>query len=334
MNAQSKNLTRIAAALVLAMACGNTWAENSITFEGAAKEGSSGNGINNTGNIDANTGGGSLDVRIRQINSTTGNAHSNAESAANMNQVGEYYGSAITLGGSAKVRIGQGVKFDGGGTDFDASTESASKNNVVKGSITGASQAYISQTGAGTAGKRLANVTMSGGTLKANQTADDQELTVASMTTGTLTVNQNATNQRATVTEMTGGTLDVKQDATGQRATVTSMSGGTLTVNQKATATDGTVNITKFTGGKTEINQGAAADSGGVKSTLTLDSGVADTAAKYGSGAGLVTINQNGSYQTATVKYENSGYNGALNLDANGNAGGGTPVNATVDVKM
>lgn len=66
MNAQSKNLTRIAAALVLAMACGNTWAaDNSITFEKSNR--ATGNGTNNAGNIDG-SGGSGIDVRIRQIN--------------------------------------------------------------------------------------------------------------------------------------------------------------------------------------------------------------------------------------------------------------------------
>ena len=231
MNAQSKNLTRIAAALVLAMACGNTWADNSITFEGASR--STGNGTNNVGNIDANTGT-AIDVSIRQINDPT--VERDVATASKMNQVGDYVaGTAISIGGTAKVRIGQGVKFDGTGEAFDNATETNSKNNLVKGSITGNSQAYISQTGAGTGGQRLANVTMTGGTLKANQTADDQQLTV---------------------TSMTGGNLNTQQDASGQRTTVTSMTGGTLNVNQKSTATNSVVNVTQFTGGSTTINQG------------------------------------------------------------------------------
>jgi hypothetical protein len=83
----------------------------------------------------------------------------------------------------------------------------------------------------------------------------------------------------------------------------------------------------KFDGGTTKVDQKVGATDSSL--TLTNDK----TANTNNSGNYLVTINQNGSYQNATVDYVNGGYNGTLNLDAHGATG--TPATyATVDVKM
>lgn len=301
MNAQSKNLTRLAAALVLAMACGNTWAGNSITFEGAQTEDS--NGTNNVGNIDANTATGAT-VTIRQINTNTSR---DLHDAGELNQVGIYGtgalndpnggstgASPLTIGGTATAKIGQGVKFQAADpTAFDNSTEAGTKNNVVQGTINGGS-VYISQTGSN-------GVDADG---RAGTTGRSVDLNV---TSGTLRVNQVAGAESVKVESMAGtGDLTINQSGAGQKTTIKSFTEGHTVINQESAATD---------------------------STLTLTHG---TATGYGTGAGAnaVTINQGGAYQTATVQYVNGGYKGELNLDAHGDAGGGTPAYTTVDVKM
>ena len=312
MNAQSKNLTRIAAALVLAMACGNTWAENSVTFDGS--------GTNNAGNIDA-SGATNAAVKIRQVNSNTAAGSYTTSTAAEMNQVGSYgaavAGDKLTIGGAdTTVTIGQGVAVTGNGT-FGADT-AGSKDNLVKGNIAGGN-VKITQTGS--AGTRLVNITaMSGGNLTTSQTGTNG---------GSITVDKTAGN--VTVTQ-TGGTADILQKGTDAVATIT-QGNGTLNVNQNGTGASGQkVTVTAYNStGTTTINQHADA----AKSELTLVSNGAD--GNYG-GNGGITINQGedgavGAYQKANVSFENGGYDGKLNLNASG-TGGGTPVYATIDVKM
>ena len=315
MNAQSKNLTRIAAALVLAMACGNTWAVgtgNAVTFDGK--------GANNAGNIDAGSANSAI-VTIRQVN--TSDTYDANRTPSAMNQVGSYgvAGDKLTIRGSGtKVTIGQGAVVTGHGT-FDG-TDSASVNNLVKGNIAGGN-VKITQTG--TAGARLVNITaMAGGNLTTTQTGDNG---------GTITVDKNTGD--VTVTQ-TGGTANILQKGTNAQATVT-QGAGTLNINQNGVDASGQkVTVAAYNStGTTTINQHASAAS----SELTLTSSGAN--GNYGGETGGITINQGqdgavGAYQKANVTFENSGYNGTLNLNASGTApvGEGAATYATIDVKM
>lgn len=307
MNAQMKRMSGIAIAVSLILASAGAWAVgNEITFEGAKSEDS--NGVNNTANIDA-SGGTGVTVNIRQISSGSlsgGNPVLN--NAAQMNQVGDYVNnSALAISGTATVKVGQGVKFQAGSPDdFDDATEAGSVNNLVKGNISGGS-AFISQTGA--AGSRSVNaVSMSGGTLRANQSGDNNALTVTSMTNGNLNVNQSGSDDAVTVTSMTGGTLNANQ-----------------------TGDTEALNVTQFTGGSTTINQGQKGGVGdnATNSTLTFDSGAVGVASNYTN----VNVYQNGSNQDAHLTYTNGGYSGDLNLTAHGDAGP-PAVLSTLDIKL
>ena len=258
MNAQSNNLTRIAAALVLAMACGNTWAAgNSITFEGADTAGAAtGNGKGNKGNIDASgaNSAGTMNVKIKQVSSSAAGA------AGELNQVGDYgaatgSGKVLTLtngaAGNLTVNIGQGATITSGSFDADAGNTKASANNLVTGKIsaTTTTTVNISQIG-NKAGSRAVHlgvdadgtsngVGVTGGTLNANQAGQNQVLIVKNYVGGTTTVNQTSTANNSNLT----------LDNNGAGA-----SGYTATINQKGayqnadvqfihTGYNGTVNL-------------------------------------------------------------------------------------------
>lgn len=345
MNAQMNKLSGLAFAVSLALASGGAWAAgDTITFEDAAKVGNTGNGVNNTANIDA-SGGGGLNVTIRQISPETDITNRDVTAnVTNMNQVGAFEGSPLTLSGTAAVKIGQGVKFDSGTPDnFDDTSEAGSVNNLVNGSISGGS-VYISQTGttAGTGfasavnGREVSIASLSSGTLRVNQVAGDQKVEITNaMSGGTLTVNQNQVSEKVTAVSQTGGDVTVNQNGTSQLVTLTSVSAGTLNITQGGAGVNDsgqTVTITKFDGGTTNIVQGVDA----TNSSLTL---VNDSANVTSANYATVAVNQNGAYQTTNLTYDNGGFNGTLNLNASGNAtgggvGGADPLYTSLDIKL
>jgi hypothetical protein len=284
MDSQMKKMSGVAVAVALVLASGGAWAAaNSITFEGAQQEDT--NGVNNAADIDASGSVSDMTVTIRQISSITDEGQHATTSAANMNQVGDYVNDSpltISVGSASTIKIGQGVKFDTvTPNNFDDTTEAGSKNNLVKGTITGGN-VYISQTGAGTSGSRVADVTVSGGTLRVNQTADGETTTVQAMAGGNLTVNQNGSGQTVTVTQFDDGDTTVNQDAaaTNSSLTLTNDNGVTgnngnsanynVTVNQTGAYQTTTLQYVNsgYTG---DLNLAAHGDAGPPAVYTTLD---------------------------------------------------------------
>ena len=268
MNAQSKNLTRIAAALVLAMACGNTWADgNSITFEGADTAGAAtGNGKGNKGNIDASGASptGTMNVKIKQVSSSAAGA------AGELNQVGDYSAATgsgkvlkLTNGaaGNLTVNIGQGATITSGSFDADTGNTKASANNLVTGKIsaTTTTTVNISQIGDKTGSRAVhlgvnadgttpdGALGVTGGTLNANQSGQNQVLIVKSYVGGTTTVNQTSTANNSNLTLDNAGagaggyTATINQKGAYQNADVQFIhTGYNGTVNLEAAGVSGT----------------------------------------------------------------------------------------------
>lgn len=347
MNAQSKNLTRLAAALMLAMACGAGYAvDNAVTIEGT--------GTGNNTNLDV--GGSGADIRIRQVGSGDGSG------ATESNYVGEDSSNELsfTTSGTKSVRIGQGAYYSGP-TDATSGTAAvAVKGNSVKGAIS-AGSVEVSQTSGGNKVNFAGTGISGGGTVSIHQGyrnaagggGSGYTANVTQTGTGTITLNQG--NGASDIS--TGGEAHIVQAGTtvmtiSQGDTVARSSGKIYT----NTAGAGTLNITKTNTGNLYVNgdatgtDNATAATIGTGTTSNLVSSMTGTLHVKNAkgevdanvtGGGTVTINSNGTGASNKVYVNSLGnaanaapltVSGALTIAQNGNDNSTVAVKGGVDV--
>ncbi|MFM2004659.1 MAG: hypothetical protein RLZZ09_314, partial [Pseudomonadota bacterium] len=281
MNAHSKNLTRIAAALMLAMACGTTMADNVIDLEQAGTN----NGTGNYANITA-TGSGANAVSIYQAGNGTG------ASAAERNQVGtSTAGQSLNITGTGGVvaKIGQGGYNDG---SWNASR--ATKGNIVKGTLSTGAQVTTSQNASGDGtGQNVIDLNITGaGQVTVNQGQASGTPTSASATHFSATVRRDAAGGAITINQgnaasstAVAGIANVRHAGGTHSVSVTQTDGTNTdmgTVETYTTGDGGSLTITQSNAGKTYVTSTGA--TGGGAATIS------GTAVLNNSGTGTVGL--------------------------------------------
>ena len=280
----------------------------------------------------------------------------------NQNSSGNSVAMNINESGIVTVNQGYAALGGGGGSGFTADVTQNGGGAVTinqgnsAGSLATSGSATVVHGGTHSVSITQDRATVgSTGVIKTNTTGDGGSLTINHSNSGNTFANLSGTSDNSGAAEITGtavlvnsgtGTLALTQATGTVKANVSG--DGTMTINNKGSGnsvfvnaegttanttaianggdlklnsdgTGNTIRVTEFTAGNMTVNQSGSMSG----STLALNGGSATN----------VVVNQNGSYQDANVHSVN-GSSGTFNLNDVGEAGGGTPVLAKLDLTL
>lgn len=271
---------------------------------------------------------------------------------------------AMNINGSGVVTVNQGYAALGGGGGSGFSTDVTQNGSGAVTINQGNSENSLASSGSATVvhgGTHTVSITQdrttagSTGVVKTNTTGDGGSLTIHQSNSGNTFANLSGTSDNSGAAEITGtavlvnsgtGTLALTQATGTVKANVSG--DGTMTINNKGSDNSVFVNAEGDTNNTTAINNGGdlKLNSDGTGNTIRVteftagnmtvnqsDAMTGSTLALNGGSATNVVVNQNGSYQDANIHSVN-GSSGTFNLNNVGEAGGGTPVLAKLDLSL